>query len=1463
MKRRRKESMKQTMKQRLVAIICMVCMLLSVSYVGTPIYAEAEGTDITLENAPEREFKNWTFSDVGLTDQTVTDNLNWGTDWQEKTAAKTLDKTLFTGKIKFADDSTQFGNLYIGGAVRGDNSKYRGFIIRGYNGTDPNLTFGFAGKDGIFYNKDGATNEQIAVFYSEQAGVALRGNSELELAISVEYTDVTIDGLVTMQVGVFFNGKLYNNEYFTVKDVPEEYLTQNIRWYAPSGTNAIASYSLKDTSLTNLAKEEVILENAPEKEFSEWTFQDVGIADKTLTDNDLWNTEYTNGRSLDKTIFRGKIKFSNDSFGNFYIGAKDPTSGSKWRGLLFTANGADKLNFGFVGTDGCFFDANGKTTNTSNGFLTVFDPAVAGTTLRGNADLQVSISVEYVNQTSDKTDLKLGVFFDGKLYDNTYYTVKDVPLGYLKQTIRFYPTCKSNEVKSCVAGTYLENMFDMGYEEWTFSDVGIADQTLSGHANMATVATTTPKLDKTIFNGKILFPAGSGNNFGHFYVGGASDANSTNGTWTGFYLRGSTTVDEGLDLLYTNDSGTAYNICTFKKETAGTTLRGNENLQVSVSVETIKDTESGSTVTVKLGVFFDGKLYDNQYYYPTVSTGILYKTAKWANAQNSPRVASHRASQITLENAPEKDYTYWTFSDIGIQDQVIVNNYLWDNLYTNNGTLNETIFNGKINFDNTTNFGNCFIGGVNTTDGSKYSGFLFNADGTTDCLNFGFYGAGYYYNENGNTGSGSKTGILTVITPEKAGTTLRGNSELQVSISVKYVSVTDTTATLKVGLFLDGKLYNNEYYTVKDVPKEYLYRTVHFNPTGQNNQVQSLGKAKNLLADTSSFELTVSHVNGYAENIGYGTECLTDGVAKQTKPYYMGVDKAATLEFSFDGVYNVDRVRLYRNYAASSFPQNFTISAYTKDGWQTVKTVSNYASSVGWNNISFDDAVCSAIRLTTTDASKMDLGEIEILGSDTLANVETPGMVSYEAVALAVGQNEVALNNGTYVEEGYRLIANSANETAKLQFMFDYTVDARGISFFTKEAEAFPSAFQVYAYTGSAWELVHTVSGYTPSAGTRLHEFTFNSPVTCTSIMAVFDTLYDIYGAGNSYGLQIQEMRVDGVQSKENRALLGVVDTQGSRVESTDINAVREILIGTRTASASFDLNMDSECTAKDLVRIKRFFSASGNKTREFDITCMSFNLLAEDSEVYGTQVTRAPLIAQYIREQQPDLVGIQECAKATTYDWTTDFVNQVCANGLYTAVKIGDESGFKNTSTHYKADGTIPAGSGLVIFYKTSRFETRVTGAAEYSDISYTSDNQQRYYQWVMLTDRLTGEKVTMTNTHWSINRDEEGIANRSKQSDQLLAFWQKEVGNGLLFGTGDYNDNQRTQSIYNLQSTIYKEVIGLKGGSDHVINHIDHVFCNPQVMNLKESEFLHATVGGTVLSDHSQILTTISYKK
>ncbi len=68
--------------------------------------------------------------------------------------------------------------------------------------------------------------------------------------------------------------------------------------------NTLSTFAGSSTDIT--------LTNAPERKFTQWTFRDVGIADKTLTDNDLWNTEYTNGKSLDKTIFTGKIKFSND-----------------------------------------------------------------------------------------------------------------------------------------------------------------------------------------------------------------------------------------------------------------------------------------------------------------------------------------------------------------------------------------------------------------------------------------------------------------------------------------------------------------------------------------------------------------------------------------------------------------------------------------------------------------------------------------------------------------------------------------------------------------------------------------------------------------------------------------------------------------------------------------------------------------------------------------------------------------------------------------------------------------------------------------------------------------------------------------------------------------------------------------------------------------------------------------------
>ncbi len=110
--------------------------------------------------------------------------------------------------------------------------------------------------------------------------------------------------------------------------------------------------------------EDITLDTAPEKEFATWTFSDVGIKGQTVKSNSLWETNHTNGKFLDKTIFKGTVKFdaTGGNFGNFYIGGVDSSTGSKWRGFVFIANGStDKITFGYVGPGGTSYNAEGNT----------------------------------------------------------------------------------------------------------------------------------------------------------------------------------------------------------------------------------------------------------------------------------------------------------------------------------------------------------------------------------------------------------------------------------------------------------------------------------------------------------------------------------------------------------------------------------------------------------------------------------------------------------------------------------------------------------------------------------------------------------------------------------------------------------------------------------------------------------------------------------------------------------------------------------------------------------------------------------------------------------------------------------------------------------------------------------------------------------------------------------------------
>ena len=1430
--------MKRTIKGRLLALMCVVTMVTATFLTWLPAKA-VDSTVITVDDKLEEGFTPWTFSDVEIEDQTLKGDINWTTAKQSS-----LDKTIFNGKILFpAGTGNDLGNFYIGGTTDSEDSLYSGFLIRGA-GASEHLSISFQDATGTIHN--------IANLAQSSTTTTLRGNCELQISLSVEYTNVTSDGLVDMQVGVFFNGQLYGNQYFTVKSMPERCLTQHIKWKNPKNNTVLKSHSLAD----------ITLENAPERYFKEWTFSDLGKADSAAN----WDNTTAISDSLDQTLFRGKIKFGQESGGVTYIGGTGSSTvddNTKHRGIRFAASGED-LVVGFMGTAGHFFNASGDTGSglaSSTTLLVTCTNEVAETTLVNNSNLEVAVSVRYLNESNGVADIEIGLFFDGKLYNNTYYKVAAIPTTYLHQNVAVnYGYVSSYKMTDI----YLENAPEREFDEWSLDDIGIADQdNLAGvNINWSYPAATAKTLNKSLFSCKLYIPDGGWNDVGQFYIGGSSD--TTSKMECGFRIRGNINKMWAFDFVDKTGSQVSVSSINLYSATAGTDLRANRNLLFQMSVEVLSVTDG--LATVKIGLFFDGKLYNNQYFTLSgLDESCLTRHVKWGGAKNNAALASHHSFDITLKNAPENNFDYWTLRDINISDTKVSGS--WNDTIKNTTGLDKTIFNAKINFAATSGgFGQVYIGGSQDENGSR--GFQLRSwDETT--VRLAFMGTdGKLYNYNGATDQ-----AIVTFDSKKAGVQLRGNSNLQFSLSVEIIGGSRETISgqecvdIKVGAFFDGKLYDNTYYTVADVPEKYLTQNIRWYSATEGCELASLAKAENVLLSNNA-TISTSHVDMYSENTGYGVDTLFDGVVGQNDPYYLGAvgadlqNEPMTFDFAFGDAYSIDSVRLHKYRAADGFPVDFTISAYTVDGWKTVVTKTDYQSVVGWNEFNFADTVCSAVRLTVTENGKhaggdtfgMHLTEFEAWGVSASDELCAPYTLTEEATVIAYGKNDVAINDGILTgNDGFRILASSQEEKAKMQLMFDFPVTTDGIQISAQEAGEFPSAFTIYAFTGSGWTAVHTETAYTPNATKTMHEFQFDSPVTCSSIMVEVNSMCDIYDAGNIYGLQIQEIRMNGAKKVNDCTLLGDGNVDKLLTETEDMAAFRTALAGSDTPGAIYDVNRDEANDCRDLVRMKRYFVNKDKVQKTYDFTTMSLNVrcIHSDSSGYLHPSVRAPYIVDYLMESGAELIGLQEVKELHDTDWREILCQGMSVEG-----------------SPYQAIGADDAKHDLLIFYNAEKFKLKNSGVTELSAI----ENNPYYYQWAEFTDMRSGETIFMTNTHFLPNYNASGVVEdqttiRNTEAEELLAFWKNTVKDEILVAVGDYNCYQESEPANILTSDIYEEVnVGL-GEFATLKDHIDHAFFNPKQSEVKQFYFDEGTftyTDGTTqyLSDQLPLLVKLSYK-
>ena len=532
-----------------------------------------------------------------------------------------------------------------------------------------------------------------------------------------------------------------------------------------------------DQSVTGVVKDENMQYNIPHLGSSETipenlkkiTFSDFEIADGKY--NTSKDGTYK-GDSLNGTLFTGKI--------NAAAGAKMMIGGVQdHQGLVFK----------FGEEDITLYNADGSLEGFDS--LTI-SSRIVGQKLVGN-DIKLQISIEYVNNDAGATanDLKLGIWFAGKLYDGQYvyinnYTDREQTFG---RTMTLEGEFKLRSVK--------EETLPEDFKVITFTDFGLSNDTYT-----TDVSGFGPDFDRTVLTGVINASVGA-----NLFIGGQENWQGIRLIFkeNGIYMSngtGSTEEFPGIDLY---------------EKTAGVPLTGTD-LELQMSFEYVNDDGGATANDLKLGMWFADKLYNGEYIYI-----YNYVDTMGTNLQIYGPAGAVTLTSVKRESMPE-NLKEITFVDFGIADGTY--STLSSGIYKGD-SLNNTLLTGRIRG---VKGARLIIGGVQTQQGLVFEFgerdiLLYNADGSLE----GFE--------------------KKVISSHIAGQTLVGK-DIKLQMTFEYVN-NDNGATendLRLGIWFAGQLYNNEYIYINN----YTDRSQTFGKTmtlAGTLKVRSINKEETLPED--------------------------------------------------------------------------------------------------------------------------------------------------------------------------------------------------------------------------------------------------------------------------------------------------------------------------------------------------------------------------------------------------------------------------------------------------------------------------------------------------------------------------------------------------------------------------------------------------------------------------------------
>ena len=810
--------------KRILSVVLSVCLAISMLS-GITVNAAGSG-DVLLAGSEEAGYEKLTFSDFGVADGAILGQGS-GKHFVSPVLEGDLDEILFQGKYLYPtkEASKQPGNIYLGRA----------------NWWAIGLTMDSAGNI-LVSVPSGTIENKAATNLTVNSPVELRNNPDLEIAISVKYENKTAT-TTDLKIGVWINGVLQPGGYIIAKNVPLTDLTRCFHTYDSDAASSVTVASVTDAPTGTLLKD------SPENDYEKLTFSDFGVADGQIMaqGNGKHFVSPVLEGDLDEILFQGKYLYPTKEAslkpGNIYLGR------GNWWAIGLTMDSAGNILVSVP---------SGTIENKAITNLTANNPDVQ---LRNNEDLEIAISVKYENKTATTTDLKIGVWINGKLQEGGYIIAKNVPLTDLTRCFHTYDTDANSTITVASVGevvtpepekVLLSESAEKDYEKLTFGHFGVADgEILTQNVGHVASKVLEGDLDEILFQGKYLFPTLEKSvKFGNIYLGKAN--------YYGIALTQDGAGNILLDVITstTNKSAVENKAATNLTANSQVGLRNNPDLEIAISVK--YENKTATATDLKIGVWINGVLQKGGYIYArNVALGDLIRCFHTTDVDVNTTVTVKSVGEvpepekILLSESAEKDYEKLTFADFGAMDGELLSGKTGEkvNYATLPGDLDEILFQGKYLFpsmEKAKQFGNIYLGrpdwwAIGLTQ-DRVGNILLTVV------------------SDGSTIDNNALCDLTIGNPKIQ---LRNNADLEIAVSVKYENKTATTTDLKIGVWINGVLQQGEYIHARNVKLTDLTRCLHTydGADGCGVEIASMGTWQINSIPTDFTELTLSDGN--------------------------------------------------------------------------------------------------------------------------------------------------------------------------------------------------------------------------------------------------------------------------------------------------------------------------------------------------------------------------------------------------------------------------------------------------------------------------------------------------------------------------------------------------------------------------------------------------------------------------